>query len=493
MLPEAARFKNALYLHARNKAHETALCGDGAPIDYATLRDQLRIREAALEPYRGRVLALAFENSPDAVLWDLAALFSGVTCVWLPPFFSVRQRAYCLAQSQVSLVLADAAAEPELEQAGFTRDGGFWRRELNGVANVPLGTAKITYTSGTTGTPKGVCLSAESLLRVARELECASQSTRPERYLAALPLAILLENLGIYAALIAGATVIVPPQRQLGISGATGVDWPRWLGALAMSGAQSVILVPQLLLGLVTAIERGVIPAQPFRFVAVGGARVSPALLQRAAKVGLPVYEGYGLSECASVVCLNRPGANRPGSVGRPLPHVNVKLAADGEVLVGGSVQLGYLGEAPFAGEWWPTGDIGEFDADGYLYLRGRKKHQFITSFGRNVNPDWVEGELTQRGDIAQAFVHGEGQPRNVALLWPLDPGCSDALLAAAVAKANATLPDYARVHVWMRLPEPFTPANGLLTTNGRLRRDEILARYGGSLAELAAEPGAVG
>jgi long-subunit acyl-CoA synthetase (AMP-forming) len=188
------------------------------------------------------------------------------------------------------------------------------------------------------------------------------------------------------------------------------------------------------------------------------------------------------------VVCLNRPEHNRPGSVGRPLPHVQVRLGDDGEVLVSGSALLGYLGDQPFSGEWLHTGDIGEFDADGYLFLKGRKKHQFITSFGRNVNPDWVEAELTQRGTIAQAFVHGEGLNHNLALLWPLDPNCSDETLAATVAQANAQLPDYAQVHAWQRLSTPFTADNGLLTSNGRLRREAILSRYRDALSELVTE-----
>ncbi|MCY1543998.1 Long-chain-fatty-acid--CoA ligase FadD15 [compost metagenome] len=215
---------------------------------------------------------------------------------------------------------------------------------------------------------------------------------------------------------------------------------------------------------------------------------MSPDLLARAARVGLPVFEGYGLSECASVVCLNRPGANRPGSVGLPLPHVRVRLADDGEVQVSGSVLLGYLGEPPFAGQWWPTGDLGELDADGYLHINGRKKHQFITSFGRNVSPDWVEAELTQRGVIAQAYVHGEGLPGNLALLWPLDPACTDQALAEAVASANAELPDYARVKAWRRLGRPFDTADGLLTANGRQRREAIFARYRTTLLELETE-----
>jgi long-subunit acyl-CoA synthetase (AMP-forming) len=202
----------------------------------------------------------------------------------------------------------------------------------------------------------------------------------------------------------------------LGIHGASGVDVPRLLTCLASRQPHSLILVPQLLLLLVSAAEQQAFDPRPLRFAAVGGARVSEALLQRAQRAGVPVYEGYGLSECASVVCLNRPSARRHGSVGQPLPHVQVRLADDGEVLVKGSTLLGYLGEASHSAEWWPSGDLGEFDAEGFLYLKGRKKHQFVTSFGRNVNPEWVEAELTQRGLIAQAFVWGEAMPSN----WPM-------------------------------------------------------------------------
>jgi long-subunit acyl-CoA synthetase (AMP-forming) len=237
---------------------------------------------------------------------------------------------------------------------------------------------------------------------------------------------------------------------------------------------------------LVNAAEQKAFNPGTLRFAAVGGARVSEELLDRARRIGLPVYEGYGLSECASVVCLNRPGAHRPGSVGRPLPHVEVCLAEDGEVLIKGSTLLGYLGEAPPANGWWPTGDLGEFDPEGFLYLNGRKKHQFVTSFGRNVNPEWVEAELTQRRHIAQAFVYGEAIPRNHALLWPNRPECTDDELAAVVNQANEALPDYAQVHHWTRLDHPFTPANGLLTANGRLRRDAIVERYQTQLSESA-------
>ncbi|VVP80478.1 2-succinylbenzoate--CoA ligase [Pseudomonas fluorescens] len=484
MSPEMDHFKQTLRRHAERTPDGIALWGDQSRVDYATLYAEVMHRQQRLRDEHVKVVALALDNGVEAMLWDLAALFEGLTCLTLPPFFSPAQRHHCLEQSQAERVIAQPELEGALQTAGYEKNGECWRRTFSAPTRLPEGTAKLTYTSGTTGMPKGVCLSAESILRVARALDQASQPSAPRHHLALLPLAVLLENLGCYAALYAGATLSVPAQSTLGIHGASGVDMPRLLDCLATRAPESLILVPQLLRLLVSAVQNNGFDPQSLRFAAVGGARVSRELLQQAQRVGLPVYEGYGLSECASVVCLNRPGACRPGSVGRPLPHVEVRLADDGEVLIKGSTLLGYLGEAPCLDEWWPSGDLGEFDQEGFLYLKGRKKHQFITSFGRNVNPEWVEAELTQRHHIAQAFVYGEAMPRNHALLWPRHPDCTDQQLAATVAEANEALPDYAQVHHWNRLDEPFTPANGLLTANGRPRREAIVERYRAQLTE---------
>nr|WP_180206601.1 AMP-binding protein [Pseudomonas sp. SbOxS1]NYU06858.1 long-chain fatty acid--CoA ligase [Pseudomonas sp. SbOxS1] len=486
MSPEVEGFKQTLREHAARKGNGIALWGDQLKLDYTTLYAEVIDRQQRLRDEHIKVLALALDNGVEAMLWDLAALFEGLTCVALPSFFSPAQRRHCLEQSQAERVIAEPQLAAQLQAAGYDYENtaGFWRRTFSDSKRMPEGTAKLTFTSGTTGTPKGVCLSAESILRVARELDQASRSANPQHHLALLPLAILLENIGCYAALYAGATLSLPSQETLGIQGASGVDVPQLLGCLAKRSPQSLILVPQLLLMLVSAAEQKAFDPEHLRFAAVGGARVSLDLLHRAQRAGVPVYEGYGLSECASVVCLNTPQACRPGSVGRPLPHAQVRLADDGEVLIKGSTLLGYLGEAPQADEWWSSGDLGEFDREGFLYLKGRKKHQFVTSFGRNVNPEWVEAELTQRRHIAQAFVHGEALPGNHALLWPHRADCPDEQLAAAVAEVNEALPDYARVRHWTRLDQPFTAANGLLTANGRPRRDAIVERYRTQLTE---------
>jgi long-subunit acyl-CoA synthetase (AMP-forming) len=258
------------------------------------------------------------------------------------------------------------------------------------------------------------------------------------------------------------------------------------LACITGASPQSLVLVPELLRLLVVAAERGWNVPASLRFVAVGGAPVSVDLLERASAVGLPVFEGYGLSECASVVCLNTPQACRPGSVGQPLPHARVRIADDGQIMVSGVTMQGYLGQGPRrAGEEWATGDLGEIDADGYVYVRGRLRNIYITSLGRNVAPEWVERELVQQPGIRQAMVHGEARPYAAALVVASDDSVSDADIECAIGSANGRLPEYAQVRRWARAPEPFSFQNGLLTSNGRLRRTEILARHGALLARL--------
>jgi long-subunit acyl-CoA synthetase (AMP-forming) len=465
----------------------------GLPLVTAhALEERIARLAEALARARPQVVGLLADNGPEWLAVDLAAERANVPLVPLPAFFTSAQlqRAATASGMDALLSASPAAARALGFGASVTIEGstlGWFRRDAAPVA-LPAGTTKITFTSGTTGAPKGVCLGAAQQHALARALDQATRPLGIARHLCLLPLPVLLENVaGARTALAAGAECAVPPLAAVGVSGATGFDPLACLAAIERWGAESVILLPQMMLALAAALEAGAPRPSRLRFAAVGGAKVGSALLERARAAGLPAYEGYGLTECASVVALNLPGADRPGSVGRPLAHAAVRIAADGEILVSGSRCLGVLGsaEAAPASAWLPTGDLGRLDADGFLHVAGRRKHVLITSFGRNVAPEWPEAELVAGGAIAQAAVFGEARPRLCAVVAPRSAEVTDAAIEAEVRRANARLPDYAQVACWIRAEAPFSAANGLATANGRVRRDAVWSRYGERLAAL--------
>lgn len=480
----------AIARRAAARPRDIALTDGAREMSYGALNQAIGRVAGDLREHTSKPVALCIDNSPEWIVTDLALLAARLPCLPLPAFFSFLQRAHAISDAGVECVVTDqpescleqlrmgglpAAPGPELRVAG-RRLARLWVG-AGAARALPKGTVKITYTSGTTSDPKGVCLGGDALAQVARSLAAACELGAGDRHLGVLPLATLLENVGVYASLIAGACSALPPLEEMGIVGASGVTPERLLDAMARNRATTAIVVPQMLQAMVKCIEAGTPVPPALRFLAVGGAMVAPTLLQRAATLGLPVYEGYGLSECASVVTLNTPGANRRGSAGRPLPHCALSFARDGEVLVSGAMLLGYCGEdAPARGPW-PTGDIGHLDDEGYLHLTGRKKDCFITSYGRNVSPEWIETTLALEPEIERAWVFGEARPWVAAVIAPR-AGHGDASIGAAVGRANRTLPDYARIRSWIVAEEPLSFGNGSLTANGRLRRTRLAARY---------------
>jgi len=277
----------------------------------------------------------------------------------------------------------------------------------------------------------------------------------------------------------------VPSLASVGLSGSSSFNAAQFLSCVRQYEPDSLILVPEILRVLTAAIELGEFPPCSLQFVAVGGGKTAPALIERSWRAGLPVYEGYGLSECASVVALNTPAAREDGTVGRPLPHTNVRIER-GEIRVGGSTMLGYVGDPD---SWYPTeirtGDLGRFDERGFLHIDGRIKNLVITGFGRNLSPEWVESELLAGRLLSQAIVLGDAEPFCAALVYPASEAVTDGEIAAFLDDVNERLPDYARIRDWRRLPEPLDATNGLLTTNGRPRRDVIAVRHSSIINDI--------
>jgi long-subunit acyl-CoA synthetase (AMP-forming) len=481
---------------AQCEPRDILLHGGGISLSAAELLAEIQEVSLALRAADAGTVALYADNSPYWAVVDLACQFAGICLVPVPTFFSSEQIRHLLHSAGVDvLVYQESLAgglvgiprenvQPLPEITGYCAAG----LAVDSAALAPAHTSKITFTSGSTGEPKGVCLSFQQCLTVAQSLAQAIGVDKP-LHLCVLPLSTLLENIGgLYTPLLTGGSSVVLPAAELGMQGSSGIDAAVFLDALTRYQPNTLILVPQLLAVLDAALEQGWRAPASLRFVAVGGARVAAALVQRVRAAGLPVYEGYGLSECASVVSLNAPGCDRAGTSGRVLPHVEV-VARDGELIVSGNSFLGYLNQP----ETWDsptvsTGDTGSVDGDGFVTVKGRSKNTLISSFGRNISPEWVESELLAGGLFRQVVVVGDGRPCCAALLLPVDAAATDAQIQAEIDAVNKRLPDYARLGHWVRLPTPLSSADGLLTDNGRPRRERIFDRYAPAIDQLYCE-----
>ena len=450
-------------------------------------------------------LVLWADTSVEWVLLDLACLAANQLLVPLPLFASTSQLLHVLRSVGPEYLLTDRPVSNEvidscdLHFRGRCR--GFYLYQSTAQLQqqrlaVPAGTQKITFTSGSTGQPKGVCLSAQTQLqtalslveRIAPTLSAVSQP----RHLCLLPLSLLLENIaGVYAPLLAGGEVLLMADAGRGFAGSSLVNPQQLLALIEQTQPNSLILVPELLQLLVQAALKGWQVPASLKFIAVGGAKVAVDTLRQAAALKIPVYQGYGLSECGSVVALCSVDAAHASdealhSVGQPLAHLQVRLEQD-EIYVK-TPFLGYMGQsdAP-ASEWVATGDLGQWSSTGDLQILGRRNNLLISSFGRNISPEWVESELTKTGLIQQAVLFGDAKPYCVALLFA-SAAVSDQQLDDYLQWLNPQLPDYARIAQFHRLSAPFSQHDATLTSNGRPRRAVIAERYQAQIAALYPE-----
>jgi len=243
-----------------------------------------------------------------------------------------------------------------------------------------------------------------------------------------------------------------------------------------------------------------------------GGAALNPEIGGFFTALGLPILQGYGQTEASPIISANPPRRVKMETVGPPLHGVEVKIADDGEILVRGDmVMTGYwraedATAAALRDGWLHTGDVGEFDEDGYLIITDRKKDIIVFSGGDNVSPTRVEGILTLEPEVSQAMVYGDQRPHLVALLVPEEeflrrwaktngkgvhlaelartPDLHRAFLPV-MERVNGKLSSLEKIRRYAISPEPFTVANGLMTPTLKIRRHKIRAAYGKVLERL--------
>lgn len=454
------------------------------------LLQQVELTATELMAYQHRVVGLLADNSIKWLIMDLAAQRAGMILLPLPLFFTPAQLQHALQSAGAVGLIHD---RPLTIDANFLAESHmvnslmmeFTACRSRADITLPANTAKITFTSGSTADPKGVCLSNNNQFQVSKSV-LSVLKMQNVRHLALLPFSTLLENIaGLYTPLLSGGELILLSMDETGFSGSLSGDLQPLLNTLSHYQPESLILVPELLSALILAIEQGWQAPDSLQFIAVGGSRVASGLIQRARQFGLPVYEGYGLSECSSVVSLNTPAHDKPGTAGRVLPHVDIQIEA-GEIIVTGNAFLGYIGNESHQPNKVSTGDMGYLDQDGFLVIHGRKKQLLISSYGRNINPEWVESEVLAHPEILQCVLFGDAKPYCTALIYT---SLSEAELANWLVKVNHKLPVYAQILKWLRLDHPLTAKAGLLTANGRPRRNQIFALFHNELESIYQEP----
>ena len=477
---------------AEQVGDDVAIIGDHRSYTYSGLVSAVQQVSHQLGNLKHEVLALYIDNCPEWIVIDLACQVTGIKLLPLPSFFSDLQLAHAMKEAGASVVIhtpGDRLSNLFDLKHCFEIHGEFIVSSKIAVApaQLPDRTAKITFTSGSTGEPRGVCLSNSQQLAVATALQNVVDLNL-KKHLSILPFSTLLENVtGVYLTLLSAGSVLALSQKKMGFNGSSELKVDTLFDTINTYQPSSIIVLPELLFGLIEAIERGCQIPSSLKFIAVGGSKVSSTLLSRAKQLGLPVYEGYGLSECSSVVSVNTPGNLKIGSVGKPLKHVSVHTNK-GEIFVSGNTFLGYVNQPETWGQdLLATGDLGYLDIDGYLFINGRKKNLLISSFGRNINPEWVESHALSNRLLKQCIVFGDAKPFCTALIYPENSSINVVEVQRCIDSTNALLPDYAQIKKWHMLNTPLTVEAGLLTANGRPKRHAIHQAYHSLLDTLYA------
>src|SRR5882757_754386 len=306
-------------------------------------------------------------NGIDWVIAQLACALAGKITVPLPTFFSSAQFGHVVRSASVGLILATDRTKPLTQHSGVATSAIKDHVAAVGLPDPVDGFGQVIYTSGSTGQPKGVRHESGQIAWSTAALANATGATAEDTYLSVLPLPLLLETIcSIFIPAMLGAYVHFDTAlaEQVGRGDAKGIS-----RAFELKQPTTSVVVPQLLKQWVGELQAvGSRAPASLRFVAVGGAPVPRQVADKAGELGIPVHEGYGLSECCSVVALNRPGERRADTVGRPLEGLKVSID-DGEIVVDGpSITDGYLGQGPVQRPW-RTGDLGAIDQDGLLAI----------------------------------------------------------------------------------------------------------------------------
>ena len=512
---------------------------------------------AGLGLERGGTMAIMLTNRPEFHWFDAAAMHLGATPFSLYNTYTAEQIQYQVKDAEARILVTERAFEErargltgvehvivvddESADPVETHAPQSFDFEAAWKAVQPDDLLTLIYTSGTTGPPKGVQLTHANIVSALIGFDQIIEFPDEGRVISWLPMAHIAERASShYLPMFVGfSTTCCPDPRQ--VAAYLPEVHPTWFFA-----------VPRIWEKLKAAIEAGIEAEQDaerkqatqwalgvglrrargedvgeeyekadalvlskirerlgldqVESVNVGAAPTPPEVIEFFHAIGIPLAELWGMSETAGYGTCNPPEKIKIGTVGPPAPDAEIKLADDGEVLIRGPfVMTGYRNDPEKTREtldddgWLHTGDIGEFDEDGYLKLVDRKKELIISAGGKNMSPANIEAKLKASSPvIGQAIAIGDGKPYNVALIT-LDPDVApafeqqqgrEALLAEVergIEAANEQLARVEQIKKYRLLDEDWQPGGDELTPTMKLKRKPINEKYAGEIEALYA------
>ena len=537
--------------------------------EFGRLVAECRAALAARGVARGDRLAVISNNRIEWAVGAYAAFTLGA--VWVPMYESQLDGDWQFiledCGASICFVSGDAIAKrvrgfsnqlPQLRHVidfDAAGDDGFAafmtggeKRDVPAITPDAQDVALFIYTSGTTGKPKGVRLSHANLAGNVSGFQEVVPLDANHRSLAFLPWAhVYGGSVELHGMISIGASLAMCDKRERilefigevkpSVLFAVPQIWNRIYAGVQANVAEKPALIRSIFHAALRSRSKqkrgqsrsfGEIVALPLakalifgkvkqrfggklQFACSGAAALSPDVAEFVDNLGIDVYEGYGMTETSGIAVCNQPHARRIGTVGKPLPGVDIKLdhtapggdADNGEILVYGTgVMLGYHNQPEETAKVMTpdgglrTGDLGRIDSDGFLIVTGRVNELYKLQNGKYVAPAPLEEKLTLSPFIAQAMLHGADKPYNVAIIVPnsqnvqafaQDQKKLREIIAAELDKFSADWKSYERVKKFMIADEEFTTANDMLTPTLKVKRRNVIKRYGADLDKLYA------
>lgn len=479
---------------------------------------------------RGGSVCILMGNVPEWPISDIGTIIAGGVGVGLYPTSSAEQIAYIIDHSDAEFVLVDSrdqlqkvlsvrdqlpqvrhiialdadAASGVIPYRDFVARGRAERSRLAALLKEraegaqPDDVAIMVYTSGTTGAPKGACLSHRYIINSVESLRQTIPIYDTDVSFSYLPFCHVAERIsGLYNRLYAGASAyFVDDLARLGeymleVKPTVFASLPRFFEKIHARAAADMDRLPQAEHADFLATKVKDYFGGRIRLATSGGAPLPLEAAEFFAAAGLPILQAYGLTENVCVA-FNRPYEYKFGTVGPPMPGCEVRIAADGEILVRSEMMFSGYYKAPeetakvFRDGWLLTGDLGEFDEDGFLKIIGRKKELIVTSTGKKISPALLENMLKEHHAISQAMVYGEGRSYLVALIT-VNAAVPRETIQSIIDGVNRRVSSTESIKRFAILERDFEIERDEITPTGKLKRDVITNRFREVIDELYA------